>query len=370
MNGLESGFGWKKNWAETRQHFCDWWDRKGLVISTWGAWTKGRAPHAEAEWPPSVTENVLKGEGYANVERRAKCAYKQLADADYGLDILPLANIDIGPGSLVCALGGEPGFSRETVWFEPVWKDAANVKDLPPIRFNPGAPWWQVHEKQIRAINALANGNFRAALPDLVENIDILAALRGPQPCMMDMAENPEWVEACVWDINAASFEGFDRLHALAKGPDGGNGWGAFNVWGPGKTAKVQCDACSMFSPAMFDRFVAPALAAQCEWLDYSMYHLDGTHCVCHLDTLLKIDALDAIEWTPETGEPGWHERWHPLYKRILDAGKALQIIGVPPDKVDGILKVVGAQGVYIMTHFKDVEEIETLARVVDRWRK
>ena len=43
----------------------------------------------------------------------------------------------------------------------------------------------------------------------------------------------------------------------------GGVVFGAFRIWGPGKTAKVQCDASAMFSPAMFEQFVVPALTEE-----------------------------------------------------------------------------------------------------------
>ena len=367
MHGSESGFGWKANWAETRQHFTDWWDRKGLVVSTWGAWVPARKPHAAATPPPAQTDPRQTCE---NVEWRAQNDYARLAGVDYDLDILPLAGTNIGPGSLALALGCEPGFSPETVWFEPAWQNIADVRDIPPIRFNPNAHWWQIHEAQMRAHQRLANGAYLPGFPDLVENVDVLSSLRDPQTLMLDMLENPDWVEAAVMDINRAWFEAFDRLYALAKGPDGGNAWCAFNIWGAGKTAKVQCDACAMFSPAMFDRFVTPALTEQCAWLDNSLYHLDGTQCICHLDSLLKIEPLDAIEWTPQAGlEDGWHARWHPLYKRILDAGKSVQIVGVPLDKIDFVLNAVGTQGVFIMTSLHSAEDIERAERIVARWR-
>ena len=49
------------------------------------------------------------------------------------------------------------------------------------------------------------------------------------------------------------------------------------------KAGWATIDASAMFSTPMFRRFVAPALTAQCEWLDYSLYHLDGTQAVHHL---------------------------------------------------------------------------------------
>ncbi len=43
---------------------------------------------------------------------------------------------------------------------------------------------------------------------------------------------------------------------------------------------------------------------------------------------LLAIEPLDAIEWTPQAGiEPGGNRRWHDLYRRILAAGKSVQVL-------------------------------------------
>ena len=45
---------WKENWEESRQHYLDWWDHKGLVISMWEHIEKDGPPHAPvAEVPPA-----------------------------------------------------------------------------------------------------------------------------------------------------------------------------------------------------------------------------------------------------------------------------------------------------------------------------
>ena len=114
-------------------------------------------------------------------------------------------------------------------------------------------------------------------------------------------------------------------------------------IWGPDKTAKVQCDAAAMISPAMLAEFVVPALTEQCEWLDYSMFHLDGTQCIPHLDILLEIDALNAVKWTPQAGiEDGGDPRWYDLYRRVLAADKSIQAVRVLPHEVIPLLENVG----------------------------
>ena len=107
----------------------------------------------------------------------------------------------------------------------------------------------------------------------------------------------------------------FERV----RDADGGNVFAAFRIWGPGKTAKLQCDISANISARMFRTFVSPFLAEQCAWLDYSLYHLDGTTALQHVEPLLEIPRLNAIEWTPQAGlAGGGSPEWYDLYRRIL----------------------------------------------------
>jgi hypothetical protein len=80
------------------------------------------------------------------------------------------------------------------------------------------------------------------------------------------------------------------------------------------------------------------------------------------LDALLSIDALDAIEWTPQDGlESGGHPRWYNLYRRILDAGKSLQVVGAAQEEILPLLDAIGDKGLYILTSFANEQEAEDL---------
>ena len=177
-------------------------------------------------------------------------------------------------------------------------------------------------------------------------------------------------MEQKVAEINQVWFEAYQQIYDIIKLADGSSAFGAFRLWGPGKTAKVQCDACAMFSPDMFRRFVVPGLTEQCQWLDYSMYHLDGTQAACHLDALLEIEDLDAIEWTPEPGiEGGGHSRWFEMYNRILEAGKSIQVVGADQDEIIPLLDSIGGKGVYVMTSFSSSSETESMMAKVEQYR-
>jgi len=94
-------------------------------------------------------------------------------------------------------------------------------------------------------------------------------------------------------------------------------------------------------------------------------YHLDGTNALQHLQPLLEIEELDAIEWTPQAGiEGGRDKRWYDLYKRIRKGGKSAETIGVSAQEFGPLLDAMGPEGMMILTWGKDQDEAERLYRL------
>jgi hypothetical protein len=359
---------WKANWDQTRKRFVDWWNHDGLVIGMWGAPEVGRSIHENVAAPvrPATIQ-----ERYCDAFFRAMENHYRLSRSVFPLDVLPSATTDLGPGSLALFLGAKPGFAEDTVWFHPCIEQELEPEKLPPLKFDPNHPWWHATEDIIRRCVEFSRGKYLVGCPDLIENVDALSSLRGAQTLCMDMVERPEWVEQKIWEINDVWFAAYQRIYDLIKLEDNSSAFGAFYIWGPGKVAKVQCDASAMFSPRMYKRFVVPALTAQCEWLDHSLYHLDGTQAMVHLDALLAIEPLDAIEWTPQAGiETGGNQRWHDLYRRILAAGKSVQVVNVELHEIQPLLDVVGPKGVYMLIQFKDEREAEQALKLAAPYYK
>jgi len=354
---------WKANWDQSKQRFVKWWNREGLLIGMWGAPETGHSIH-EAATAPSQPATLA--ERYCDPAFRAAENHYRLSRSVFPLDVLPSATTDIGPGSLAMFLGSPPGFAGDTVWFHPCFEQELEPEKLPPLRFDAQHPWWKVSESVIRACVERSRGKYLVGCPDLIENMDVLSSLRGAQTLCLDLVERPEWVAQKIAEINDVWFAAYQRIYDLIKLPDGSSAFGAFYIWGPGKVAKLQCDASAMFSPRMYQRFVVPALTQQCAWLDHSLYHLDGTQALGHLEALLAIEPLDAIEWTPQAGiETGGHPRWHELYRRILAAGKSVQVVNVEPHEVLPLLDAIGRQGVYMLIQFKDEREADKILELV-----
>lgn len=369
---------WKDGWERTRERHIAWWRGEGLVLHVMAP-RGGTAYDADAQAPFYYLMSGLDADAafdgpdalaahWLDAVPRARRAARYLADIYFGGEAFPYFDTHTGPGSLATYLGATPEFAPDTVWF---WPARTALSASTPLRFDPGNPWFLRQKALLEAGMDVSAGRFLVSMPDLVENIDTLAALRDTQVFMLDLVERPDFVKAKVAEINQVYFAAFAAFFDIIKDPWGGNAFSAFHIWGPGKTAKVQCDAAAMISPAMFAEFVAPGLTEQCAWLDYAIYHLDGTHALPHLDTLLHIDALDAIEWTPQVGQPqGGDPAWYAMYRRILDVGKSVQAINVQPAEVIPLLDAVGPKGMFVTVTAATEAEARALEEAVEAYHQ
>ena len=355
---------WKPDWNRTARHYTDWWKQKGYLIgSYWKPLVVDKPiepvnrptqpPTLEASWtdPAYVCDRI----------------HSDLANRAYPGDFIPLAEPSLGPGSLALWLGSRPEFSAETVWYHPC---AESTAQLAPLEFDPGHPWFKTTLEQLQKVKARSQGRYLVGCPDLIEGLDTLASLVGAENLLTDMLESPDTVHARLREINRVWFQSYEAIYDLIKEEDGSSAFWAFFLWGRGKTAKIQCDLSAMFSSAMFAEFVVPYLREQCRYLDYSMYHLDGTQCIPHLDLLLGMEELDAIEWTPQICagiSTGGAPEWHDMYRRIKAAGKSVQVVNIFPDEIIPLFDAVGPDGMFILTEFKNLDEAEKFMTDVEQ---
>lgn len=354
---------WKENWALARCHHSAWWRQEGLVF-----WiTAPRDVPAMALGAPPPPRDLQ--ERWFSPEWRLRQNEYTLSRTYYGADAFPLFGCHSAAGDLGLYLGCGLNLAPTTVWSDPCIADPA--ENDPPRQLNRASWAFRQHMAMATLGQRESGGRWLVMPPDLVENIDILSAMRGPQTLLLDLVDRPEWVEQKVMEINQAFFDAFDAFREIVRDGFGGNAF-IFNVWGPGRTAKVQCDACAMFGPKMFRRFVAPALTHQCDWLDYALYHLDGEDCLVNLDELLAIPSLQAVEWTPRrlsVGDSGGHPRHWPLYRKILASGKSVQAIGVRFDEVLPLLDACGGKGMFIIASAPSETQARALEEKVNAYR-
>jgi 5-methyltetrahydrofolate--homocysteine methyltransferase len=332
-----------------------------------GAVTK---PSGEAALPPDDAPTPPKDvrARWLDPSWRVRQFEHEIARTYFGAEAHPRFDPQLGPGNLATFIGSEPRWAADTVWFDPLIDDPDRH---PALAFDPANRHFRAQMAIVEAGLAAGRGRWPVTYPDLIENVDILVSLRGMESLLEDMLDRPCWVEEQVAAVNRIFYAVYDLMRERLADAWSGTHWGAFCIYGEGRTAKVQCDASAAFGPPQLRRFVVPALAEQCRWLDHSLYHLDGTQCLCHLDELLGIDALDAVEWTPQAGRPqGGDPQWFDIYRRIRAAGKCVQAVSVEPAEVVPLLDAVGPRGLFIMTRAGSEDEARRLEERVDRYRE
>ena len=355
---------WKPNLEETKQRYIDWWNHRGIVLNMWEHFQEGVKPHADVAPPPPPKDLNQK---WFDPEWRAAYLDWYVAHSSLMADMLPVANTQLGPGSLAAILGGVFEGGEDTIWIHP--RPVVDGSPVDEIVFNPNHPNYLLHKELLKACKRKAQGHYYVGMPDLMEGLDVLAAIKGTDKVLLDTVMQPEVLERQIQQINDIYFQVFDELYDIIREGDE-MAFCYFSSWAPGKMSKLQSDISTMISVDDYRRFVQPFIREQCQKIDYTLYHLDGVGAMHHLDALLEIEELNAIQWTPGVGEPqGGSPKWYDLYKRILAAGKSIMACWVTLDELRPLLDNIGGDGVHIEMDFHNEREVEQAMKIVEEYR-
>lgn len=293
---------------------------------------------------------------------------------DFLGESFPNLNVDFGPGSLAAYLGSDIGFKEDTVWFKSCLESWDGV---PQFKFEPENEWYKKHINLVTRCRELAGDDFYVDMPDLMENIDVLASLRGAQEILFDMLDEPETIGERIGEITDLYYDYYNKFYDVIKDDEGGNAYTVFQIWGPGRTVKLQCDFSAMMSPDDFRQYIQPSLRAQADQADYVLYHLDGPAAIKHLDALMEIDGIDALQWTSgDAGPDGTLPDWDVIYDKAIAAGKSIWVkvySGTFEDwirNVDRLVQKYGSHSLFLLFPEMSREQADTLLNYAEEnWK-
>lgn len=101
--------------------------------------------------------------------------------------------------------------------------------------------------------------------------------------------------------------------------------------------------------------------------MEASIYHLDGPDALRHLDSLLAIKELNAIQWVYGAGR-GRASDWLHVYRKCQAAGKGIQF-GVGVDELDAIISNLRPEGVFMSVQVRNPAEAEAVLKRVATWK-
>jgi hypothetical protein len=155
--------------------------------------------------------------------------------------------------------------------------------------------------------------------------MDILATFRTSEELLYDLYDYPEEITRLMEEIQNLWYRYYEEINEVLQPDNNGfTDWSA--IYSDKPSYVIQSDFSYMISPKMFELFVKPELENTCKKLDNSIYHLDGVGQLAHLDSLLKVKELDAIQWVPGDGKQD-QTQWPEVYRKINRAGKNIQLM-------------------------------------------
>ena len=125
-------------------------------------------------------------------------------------------------------------------------------------------------------------------------------------------------------------------------------------------------DFSCMISKEMFDEVFLSGIIRECENAEASIYHLDGPGALRHLDSLLEIESLNAIQWIWGAGN-GRSSDWLEVFQKCQKAGKGLQI-NVEMDEIDVLMENLRPEGVWMRIATPSRDEAEFALERISKW--
>lgn len=321
-----------------------------------------RAPNPDYPPPPAKTWPTER-DRWMDAEYVAESSLHQVMNTLCLGDALPTAWPNLGPDVFPAFFGCELEYGTDTSWSVPIMQDWSQADR---VAFSQENPYWRKIEEMTDALLEIGRGRFYTGITDIHTGGDAVAAFRDPINLNTDLLDCPEQVKDMIARVTGA----YKQVHDHYYNKLSSNGQ-AITTWTPITSSRrwyvPSNDFSCMVSKGMFDEFFLPGIVEECRHLEASIYHLDGPGALRHLDSLLQIPELNAIQWVYGAGN-GRASDWIDVYKRCQDAGKGVEI-WLSPDEVDVMIENLRPEGVWMgLWGVSTVEEFDVVLSRIECW--
>lgn len=207
-----------------------------------------------------------------------------------------------------------------------------------------------------------ARGRYLVGMPDNCGSYDALAQLRGNEPLLCDLYDDPEGVQYAAGLVCDCLEDATNRMFDVVRPNNmGGSCHSWMNIMSDGTFMQLQCDMSVMLSPRMYGEFIMPELERTLEFLDGAFYHIDGQEQVRHLDMLLTLEKVKLFQWVCVEGQPNV-ANFIPVLQKIQKAGKGVAI-GITKKDLKPLLEALDPNRTLLILGADSPEEADDIVR-------
>lgn len=351
----------KPDYARSKERMDAFWER-ALIDRPVVQFTLAKPP--EERIPLPASHHATSDERWLDAQYQAELHLAILSNHDFLGDTMPVVWPNLGP-EIFSALYGFPIHFGDygTSWTDSIlnnWADANRV------RLDWESPYLKKLHELTDAFLEIGESKFITGMTDWHPGGDCLAAIRDPQNLALDMLLHVEEVKALLPTFEADYSRLYDIFYHKLR-----TAGRPITTWIPlvcdGKYYIPSNDFSIMISKEMYDDVFLPGIIRECQFLDHSIYHLDGPGALRHLDSILDIPELDALQLVPGAGNEGFH-KWVEVYRKAQGAGKAIQV-NCRITELDLVMESLDPHGVYlVVSGVPSREAAETMLADLEQW--
>lgn len=313
--------------------------------------------------------HLLKGRSWANLKERwwdtdyqIELFENQLKHSVFNAETFPIFWPNLGPEVYTAFYGVELEYKEVTSYAISNIKDWSQLDDI-SLDFN--NPYFKKIEEMTYAVLERCQGKYMVGYTDLHPGLDCAAAFRDPQQLCIDFLLDPDEVKRLI-DISSRDFQRiFDHFDSiLKKHKQLSVTW--MGIPSFGKIHIPSCDIATMISPEQFEEFVLPVIRNEVKLMTHNVFHLDGKGVANHVDHLLEIPEINAIQWVQGVGDDFPIMQWVPFIKKIQASGKSV-VVDVQVSELESFISEMDPKGLLLCIAAN--EELQPdIIKQVERW--
>jgi hypothetical protein len=327
--------------AAASARFEAWWQGDRLDRPPVSLWVERR----HSLRAPRSQHATLR-ERWLDVEFQVESALAGLETHPCLGDTVPSWMPNVGPDLVSTLFGAELVFGEHTSWCQHTVHETAGWERFTATPPDFDNPYWRTIDAMITLAAERFAGRYYVALPDLHGSFDILAGVRGPEDLCLDLVDDPELVRRASLHATRGYVEAYRRFyHRLTALGQPSTTWCNYLHTGPAYVPS--CDFWCLVSKEIGEDLIRPTIELEMAQLERSIFHLDGPQALHHLDLVLRLPGLNAVQWVYGAGH-GPAVNWLQVYRRCRHAGKAVQIIAEDAADALTVLRELGPEGLWI----------------------
>lgn len=308
--------------------------------------------------------NEEKEAWWFNAELQIDLFIKSIEGRKFHGETFPVYFPNLGPDVYASFYGSKLIFGEVTSWSVPLLRNWDQIDTLHLDMENRYLK--KLDELTLHALERCET-KFLVGYTDLHPGLDCVAAWRDPLQLCIDMIENPKQVKVLA-DLAIADFELiYNHFDTMLK-KDGQLSVSWMGIPSYGRMHIPSCDYSSLISPALFMEFGMPVLQSEVKTMSHNIFHVDGKGVAKHLDLILSVPEVDALQWVQGVGDHYPIMQWVPFIKEV-QCKKIPIIVDLQPSELISFIDAMNPHGLFLWLATESEEEELAILDKIKSWR-